>query len=41
MEWWGWALIGIGAAAAGWLKLSLFKKMRSRRAKAARFEDGD
>lgn len=39
MEWWIWALIGVGVVAIGALKLMMFKRMKEKKNKKPTFED--
>lgn len=39
MEWWHWALIGLGVVVIGALKLYVFKKMKQKKTAKPTFED--
>lgn len=40
MEWWAWVLIGIGVVVIGYIKITVFKKMKEK-SKKPKFTDED
>ncbi len=41
MAWWIWVLIGVGVVALGALKISVFKKILSKKKETKRFTEED
>jgi len=39
MEWWVWALIGVGVVVIGAIKLAVFKRMKQKKGVKQTFED--